>query len=179
MKAAMREQTAIPWDDWSDADRAAAIELWWTKASPEPGTDEYLILQWMSGGVADHGDPEAASKELCERGLIELRDEHRLDCSERGRAVSLNFLDRMTRIHDMSTAEPTPEGIQRHPPDGYFRTDFFDEPVCEPCTCSADCPKWCEGRAVARHARPVSRSMAHRVPCMARCSGQAAIAVCS
>jgi hypothetical protein len=45
----------------------------------------------------------------------------------------------------MSTAEPTSQGIQRHPPDGYFRTDFFGGSVCKPCTCTADCAEWCEG----------------------------------
>ena len=46
----------------------------------------------------------------------------------------------------MSIAAPTPEGIKRSPPDGYFRTDFFDEPVSESCTCIADCAEWCDGQ---------------------------------
>lgn len=139
------EQNATPWNDLSEADKAAAVESWWAKASPEPGSDEYLILQIMSAGVGGHGDPQAARKELYERGLIEEYGEYHSYYTERGCEVFLNFLDRMTRIHDMSTAEPTPEGIQRHPPDGYFHTDAFGEPVREPCTCTVDCPKWCEG----------------------------------
>lgn len=139
------EQTDILWDEVTDADRTVAMKWWWTKATAEPGSDEYLILQMMSGPEMGHGDPEAATKELFERGLLESRCEHRPDFTERGRKVFWSLYEKAFRVLDMSTAEPTPEGIKRHPPDGYFRTDAFGEPVSEPCTCTADCPEWCEG----------------------------------
>lgn len=136
----------ILWEDASDADRAAVMEMWWTKVRPEPGSDAYLFLQWMSGPGTDHGDPEGAEKELIERGLFEPGLEHRSNLTETGRAVFFSLEEKVYREYDMSTAAPTPEGIKRHPPDGYFRTDFFDEPVSEPCSCTADCPEWCDGQ---------------------------------
>jgi hypothetical protein len=44
MKTLSIEQNEFLWDTASDADRAAAIELWWTRANPEPGSDEYIFL---------------------------------------------------------------------------------------------------------------------------------------
>ena len=139
------EHMYVPWDDATDAQRKAVIELWWVKACPEPGSDEFLILQMMSTPDMRHGDPQAARKALIERGLLDPSSEQRSNLTEKGRDVFLSLLDKVTREHDMSTAEPTPEGIKRHPPDGYFRTDAFDEPVSAPCTCTKDCPEWCEG----------------------------------
>ena len=77
----------IPWDDASDADRAAVMEMWWTKVRPEPGSDAYFFLQWMSGPGTGHGDPEAAQKELIERGLFEPGLELRSSLTETGRAI--------------------------------------------------------------------------------------------
>jgi hypothetical protein len=146
MEEAMpHERIDVPWDDATDAERSADMELWWVKACPKAGSDEYLILQMMSTTDMRHGDPQSAQRTLIERGLLELTSEHRSNFTEKGREVFLSLLDKVARVHDMSTADPTPEGIKRHPPDGFFRTDAFEHPVSEPCTCTADCPEWCEG----------------------------------
>lgn len=134
------------WEEASDADRVAAIEAWWTKVRPEADSDTYLFLQWMSGPGMGHGDPEAAKKELVDRGLLEPGFGQPSSLTESGREVFFNLYDSVYREYDMSTAAPTPEGMKRHPPDGYFHADFFNEPVSEPCTCTADCPEWCEGQ---------------------------------
>lgn len=139
------EQRYIPWDDASDAERAAVIDFWWRRVNPTPGSDEYLILQMSSGSEMGHGDPEKARQELFKRGLLEPIAGHRSSYTEKGREVFCHLYDMVYRDYNMSTVQPTPEGIKRHPPDGYFRTDFFEEPVSEPCTCTADCPEWCDG----------------------------------
>lgn len=139
------EQRYILWEDASDAQRAAVIDFWWRRVNPTPGSDEYLMLQMMSGSEMGHGDPESARQELFNRGLLELIPGDRASFTEKGCEVFSNLYDMVYREYDMSTAEPTAEGVKRHPPDGYFRTDFFGEPVSEPCTCTADCPEWCEG----------------------------------
>lgn len=139
------EQTYSPWDDATDDQRRAVIEMWWAKASPEPDSDEYLILQKMSGPDMGHGDPEAAEQELFARGLLERCPGHQSSFTDKGREVFFRLDEKVLRAYDISAAEPTPEGIKRHPPDGYYRTDFFEEPVSEPCTCAADCPEFCEG----------------------------------
>lgn len=38
---------------------------------------------------------------------------------------------------------PTKEGLERYPPDGYYRLDEEDS---EPCTCKTDCPMPCNGQ---------------------------------
>ena len=139
------EQANILWDEISDADRTIAMNWWWAKAAPEPGSDEYLILQMMSGPEMGHGDPDEATKELAKRGLLESHGEHRRDLTESGRKVFWSLYGKAFPVTDMATAEPTPEGVKRHPPDGYFRTDAFGEPESDPCTCTVDCPEWCDG----------------------------------
>ncbi|HKZ11450.1 MAG TPA: hypothetical protein VJL61_12205 [Rhodanobacteraceae bacterium] len=146
MKTMPIEQVEFLWDTASDADRAAAIEIWWTRADPEPGSDEYVFLQSMSMPSTGHGDPEVAGKELFRRGLLEPGSEPCPNLTESGRAVFFRLEDKINRESGISTEEPTPEGIKRYPPDGYFHTDFFGDPLSEPCTCGAECPAWCEGQ---------------------------------
>jgi hypothetical protein len=93
-----------------------------------------------------HGAPEAAKKELLRRGLLEPSSDHCPNLTESGRAVFFSLEEKINRKSSMSTEAPTPEGIERYPPDGYFNTDFFGNLLSEPCTCGAECPAWCEGQ---------------------------------
>lgn len=89
------KQTEILWDDASDAERAAVMEIWWAKACPEPGSDEHFILQMMSGPGMDRDDPEAAKKELVKRGLLDPGVEHRPSLTESGRDVFFKLYDKV------------------------------------------------------------------------------------
>ncbi|MES2404585.1 MAG: hypothetical protein V4567_09630 [Pseudomonadota bacterium] len=140
------EQTYIPWDDATEAQRVAVLEMWWAKVCPVRGSDEYVFLQSMSLPSMGHGDPDAATKELFERGLLEPGDvEHRPNLTALGRALIFRIEEQVYGEYAKAAEEPTPEGIKRHPPDGYFHTDAFSAPMSEPCTCTPDCPEWCEG----------------------------------
>jgi hypothetical protein len=82
------EPAAIFWDDLPLADQLAFMKRWWALANPEPDSDEYLILQMMSGGAPGYGDPEAAGRELLERGILASFSEHRSDYTERAGSSS-------------------------------------------------------------------------------------------
>lgn len=58
------------------------------------------------------------------------------------------FLDEA--VLDVIAITPTPEGIKRHEPDGYYETDC----VRVPCTCTPTCAPVCKGECgcVACHA---------------------------
>ena len=146
MKTLSIEQIEFLWDTASGADRAVVIELWWTRANPGPGSDEYVFLQSLGMPGIGHGDPEAAEKELFRRGLLEPSSDHCPNLTESGRAVFFSLEEKINRKSSISTEAPTPEGIKRYPPDGYFHTDFFGDLLSEPCTCDAECPAWCEGQ---------------------------------
>lgn len=91
------KQSETLWEDASDADRAAVMEIWWVKAIPAPGSDEHLILQMMSGPSMAHGDPEAAKEQLFERGLLERSGEHRSNLTDSGREVFYKLYDKVYR----------------------------------------------------------------------------------
>ena len=52
--------------------------------------------------------------------------------------------------------KPTEEGKRRHPPDGIYKGDFFDEAdkdFWEVCTCSENCPDPCKGQCGCKACR--------------------------
>ncbi len=180
MKTMSIEQIEFLCDTASDADGAAAMEIWWTRADPgEPGSDEYVFLQSMRMPGTGHGDPAAAEKKLFRRGLLEPSSDHCPNLTESGRAVYFRLEGKINRESSVSTGQPTPDGIKRYPPDGYFHTDFFGDPLSAPCTCGAECPEWCEGECGCEACASDSKSMRLRAPSMASGSGYAASAVCS
>lgn len=158
----MSEDPPAFWDDATEAQQKAAIKRWWAMVNPMPDSDEYLILQMMSSADLGHGDPAEAEKELFARGLLELREDGRTWFAEKGQHVSWNLYEKATYESSILLAEPMPEGRKRYPPDGFFRTDVYAEPVTEPCTCKPDCPECCYGDCGCEACATRSEVKSHR-----------------